>query len=61
MSNLNIWADATRPKTLPAAAAPVIMGSAMAFHDGFFDLGLALTTILVCRGGSYDELYNSYL
>jgi 1,4-dihydroxy-2-naphthoate polyprenyltransferase len=33
---------ATRPKTLPAALAPVLMGSAMAFTDGKFHLLSAL-------------------
>ncbi len=44
--NLSIWIEASRPKTLPAAAAPVIMGSAMAFHDGGFHLPAALAALL---------------
>ena len=32
MSSLKIWLEATRPKTLPAAVAPVLLGSAMAHH-----------------------------
>lgn len=43
--SLKIWLDATRPKTLPAAAAPVIMGSAMAFHDKLFHLSSALAAL----------------
>ena len=35
-SRLNIWIMAVRPKTLPAAAAPVLIGSAMAAADGGF-------------------------
>ena len=35
-SKLRIWIDAARPKTLWAAVAPVIIGSAMAFSDGKF-------------------------
>ena len=31
---LQTWALASRPKTLPAAAAPVIVGSALAYTDG---------------------------
>ena len=46
MNNLKIWLDATRPKTLPAAAAPVIMGSAMAFHDKLFHLPSAFAALL---------------
>lgn len=36
------WLEVTRPKTLPAAAAPVLVGSAMAFRDGGFSLLPAL-------------------
>ncbi len=46
MSQLSIWWEAARPKTLPAAAAPVMMGSAMAFHDGHFYLPAALAALL---------------
>jgi 1,4-dihydroxy-2-naphthoate octaprenyltransferase len=46
MSILKIWFDATRPKTLPAAAAPVIMGSAMAFHDKLFYWPAAIAALL---------------
>jgi 1,4-dihydroxy-2-naphthoate polyprenyltransferase len=41
-----IWMLAARPKTLPAAAAPVIMGSAVAFWDGLFRPGPALAALL---------------
>lgn len=40
-----IWILAARPRTLPAAAAPVITGSAAAFHDGGFALGPALAAL----------------
>ena len=30
------WLLAARPRTLPAAAAPVVVGTALAFHDGAF-------------------------
>lgn len=34
MSVFQIWLEATRPKTLPAAVAPVLLGTAMAHHYG---------------------------
>ena len=33
MANLNTWILAIRPKTLPAAAGPVLVGTAMAYSD----------------------------
>lgn len=40
----NSWMLAIRPRTLPAAAAGVLMGAAMAWHDGYF----RLDAVLVC-------------
>ncbi len=37
---------ASRPKTLPAAAAPVIVGTAVAFSEGRFSPGPALAALL---------------
>ena len=41
-----IWMLAARPKTLPAAAAPVVTGSAVAYYAGFFQFGPALAALL---------------
>jgi 1,4-dihydroxy-2-naphthoate octaprenyltransferase len=46
LSNQNVWVLAIRPRTLPAAAAGVIMGSALAWRDGFFRLDAALACLL---------------
>jgi 1,4-dihydroxy-2-naphthoate polyprenyltransferase len=39
------WVLAIRPRTLPAAAAGVVMGSALAWRDGFFRIDAALTCL----------------
>ncbi len=47
MSQLTLWFLATRPKTLVASGIPVIMGSALAYHDGTFSL-LGASVAFVC-------------
>ncbi len=42
---LQAWGLAIRPRTLPAAAAGVVMGSALAWHDGFFRVDAALACL----------------
>ncbi len=44
--NWNAWKLAIRPRTLPAAAAGVLMGSALAWHDGFFRLAATLACLI---------------
>jgi 1,4-dihydroxy-2-naphthoate polyprenyltransferase len=41
-----IWVLAARPRTLPAAAAPVIAGTAAAYYEGGFRPGPALAALL---------------
>ncbi|MBI5652341.1 MAG: 1,4-dihydroxy-2-naphthoate polyprenyltransferase [Chloroflexi bacterium] len=43
---LQVWMLATRPRTLPAAIAPVIVGIAAAIGDGAFQFLPALATLL---------------
>ncbi|MGJ8641075.1 MAG: 1,4-dihydroxy-2-naphthoate polyprenyltransferase [Opitutaceae bacterium] len=45
MSTLKTWLEATRPKTLPAAVAPVLLGSAIAYAHGSLN-GLAASICL---------------
>ncbi len=45
-SPAEIWWLAIRPRTLPAAAAPVLVGSALAFHDAVFQPLPALAALL---------------
>jgi 1,4-dihydroxy-2-naphthoate octaprenyltransferase len=44
-SKIHNWIMAARLRTLPAAIAPVIVGSALAFHDGGFRLLPALAAL----------------
>ncbi len=46
MSTLRLWLAAARPKTLPAAVAPVLVGTALALDEGKFD-ALVLLCALV--------------
>lgn len=45
-TNWNAWMLAIRPRTLPAAAAGVVMGCALAWRDGFLRLDAALACLL---------------
>ncbi|MBR5843994.1 MAG: 1,4-dihydroxy-2-naphthoate polyprenyltransferase [Bacteroidaceae bacterium] len=40
------WIDATRPRTLPASAAPVVAATAYAWYDGVLVWGAALLCLL---------------
>ena len=54
-SPLRIWLEATRPRTLPAAVSPVVVGSALAWHAGKFDgvaAGLCLLFALLIQIGT---------
>jgi len=46
MPRWRLWYLAARPKTLPAAVAPVIAGSAVAFHERGFHLPTALVALV---------------
>jgi 1,4-dihydroxy-2-naphthoate polyprenyltransferase len=43
---VRIWLMAARPRTLPAAVAPVVVGTALAVHDDHFDWLVLLATLL---------------
>lgn len=50
-----IWASASRPRTVPAAVAPVVVGSALAGRDHSFDpaaAGLCLAFALLVQVGT---------
>lgn len=49
MATFSDWIDAARPKTLGAAVAPVIVGTAIGWRfGGTFHVGLAFCTLLAC-------------
>src|SRR5580704_8513026 len=58
---MNPWILAVRPQTLPAAIAPVVIGTAMAFGDGLFhgpSALMALSAALCIQIGT--NLSNDY-
>lgn len=62
MATLQIWFEATRPKTLPAAVAPVVLGTAMAHSIGQFHLlpaAICLVFALLVQIGT--NFANDYL
>ena len=60
-----IWVQAARLKTLPAAAAPVIIGVALAWADGVahpLSAGLALVAALLIQVGvNFHNDYTDFL
>jgi 1,4-dihydroxy-2-naphthoate polyprenyltransferase len=46
LNTFQVWLLAARPRTLPAAASPVVVGIALALADGRFRLGPALAALL---------------
>ena len=62
MDNSKIWIEASRPKTLPAAVAPVLLGTAMSFQAG----SMQTIPALICLGFAVlvqvgTNLANDYL
>ena len=41
------WVEAARPRTLPASVSPVLLGCALAYYDGRFDITPAVLCLLV--------------
>lgn len=63
--NISLWIKAARPKTLPAGIAPVILGSALAFQSGEFQIIPSilclLFSLLVQVGCNYANDYYDYI
>lgn len=45
-TRLQIWILAARPKTLPASIAPILLGTAVAIHEGGFHLLTAIMALI---------------
>jgi 1,4-dihydroxy-2-naphthoate polyprenyltransferase len=60
-----IWIGAARPRTLPAAFAPIVVGTALAWHDGKFNpfaAGLCLGfSVLVQIGTNFANDYYDFM
>jgi len=46
-NSLQKWLLASRPKTLPAAIAPAIIGNVLAFRDGNYDLLIGFSCVVI--------------
>lgn len=46
LAKIKIWLASTRPRTLPAASAPIIMGLALAFYDVRISVLIAVFTLI---------------
>ncbi|MSU54081.1 MAG: 1,4-dihydroxy-2-naphthoate polyprenyltransferase [Opitutaceae bacterium] len=61
----SIWIEATRPKTLPAAVAPVLVGTALAAHGGSADYAAAglclLFALLIQIGTNFANDYYDFI
>jgi 1,4-dihydroxy-2-naphthoate octaprenyltransferase len=64
-SQLKIWISAARPRTLPAAIAPVLAGSALAWREGMFKEPAALAclgfALLVQIGTNFANDYYDFV
>ena len=64
-SRTGIWIGAARPRTLPAAFAPVVVGSALAWHDVLFQPAAAALclgfSVLVQIGTNFANDYYDFM
>lgn len=60
-----VWLEATRPKTLPAAVAPVVVGTALAWREGAFEAAAAAAclgfALLIQVGTNFANDYYDFL
>ena len=64
-TSFKIWIDAARPKTLSAGIAPILIGSAMAYADGHFHLGIfaaiVFAVLMIQIGTNYANDYYDFI
>ena len=64
-TRIGVWVQAMRPKTLPAAIAPVVVASALAWHDGCFNFAAAtlclLFGVLIQIGTNFANDYYDFI
>ncbi|MCF3652012.1 1,4-dihydroxy-2-naphthoate polyprenyltransferase [Synoicihabitans lomoniglobus] len=64
-ASISLWWEAARPRTLPAAVAPVVLATALARHDGLMNLtaaGLCLAfALLIQIGTNYANDYYDFV
>lgn len=62
---MNMWLEAARLRTLPAAAVPVLMGVTLAAIDGYYDTTIAtitlLTALLIQIGTNFANEYYDFI
>jgi 1,4-dihydroxy-2-naphthoate polyprenyltransferase len=65
ISRLAVWVDASRPRTLPAALAPVLAASALAWRDGDFVAPAAVAALgfalLIQIGTNFANDYYDFI
>ena len=62
---LKIWFHAARPKTLPAGVSPVLIGTAMAYTNGYFHPGvfaaIVFAVLMIQVGTNYANDYYDFI
>jgi 1,4-dihydroxy-2-naphthoate polyprenyltransferase len=65
MAATQVWISAARPRTLPAAIAPVVVGSALAWREGRFDAAAAaiclVFALLIQIGTNFANDYYDFV
>jgi len=60
-----VWLSATRPRTLAAAVAPVVVGTALALRDGHFSMAAAALclafALLIQIGTNFSNDYHDFM